>query len=84
MIILLTQVLKPGLARVILHSYLISPSGRQKHYLAKDQLLEMKNVWLEFLFNHSGRGTNIEHLMNSYSVNITFVSNRYTLKSTYY
>ncbi|PLW29387.1 hypothetical protein PCASD_21343 [Puccinia coronata f. sp. avenae] len=75
MIILLTQVLKPGLARVILHSYLISPSGRQKHYLAKDQLLEMKNFWLKFLFNHSGRGTNIERLMNSYSVNITFLQN---------
>ncbi|PLW27112.1 hypothetical protein PCASD_23491 [Puccinia coronata f. sp. avenae] len=72
MIILLKPVHKPGLACVILHSYLIAPSGRQKHYLAKDQLLEMKNFWLKFLFNHSGRRTNIERLMNSYSVNITF------------
>jgi hypothetical protein len=77
MIILLNEVLPCGLAHVIKHSLLIAPSGRQNHFLAKDQYLKMQKFWLKFFFKHSGRGTNIDRLMNSYSVNITLVSRIY-------
>ncbi|KAA1123855.1 hypothetical protein PGTUg99_026570 [Puccinia graminis f. sp. tritici] len=68
MIILLNEVLPRGLAHIILHSVLIAPSGRQKHFVAKDQHLEQQNYWLKFFFNHSGTGTNIDRLKNVYSL----------------
>ncbi|EFP86096.2 uncharacterized protein PGTG_12052 [Puccinia graminis f. sp. tritici CRL 75-36-700-3] len=75
MILLLNEVLPRGLAHIILHSLLIAPSGRQKHFVAKDQHLEQQNYWLKFFFNHGGRGADIDRLKNVYSVNITLLQN---------
>ncbi|OAV96361.1 hypothetical protein PTTG_26365 [Puccinia triticina 1-1 BBBD Race 1] len=70
MIILLNEVLPPGLARIIKHSMFVAPSGRQKHFVAKDQYLQSENYWLKSFFNSTGRGTNIDRLKDSYSLNV--------------
>ncbi|KAI7942010.1 hypothetical protein MJO28_012037 [Puccinia striiformis f. sp. tritici] len=47
-----------------------APSGRHKHFVAKDQHLEDQNYWLKYFFNRSGRGTNIDRLKDVYSLNV--------------
>ncbi|KAI7966333.1 hypothetical protein MJO29_002081 [Puccinia striiformis f. sp. tritici] len=70
MVILLNKILPKGLRKLILHSLLVAPSGRHKHFVAKDQHLEDQNYWLKYFFNHSGRGTDINRLMDVYSLNV--------------
>ncbi|POW07635.1 hypothetical protein PSHT_09895 [Puccinia striiformis] len=74
MIILLNEILPKGLRKLILHSLLIAPSGRHKHFVAKDQHLEDQNYWLKYFFNRSGRGTNIDRLKDVYSLNVPLVT----------
>ena len=73
MIILLNEILPKGLGQVIRHSLFIAPSGRPKHFVAKDQYLETQNYWLKYFFNHSGSGTNIDCLKDVYSLNVPLV-----------
>ena len=73
MILLLNEILPPGLQKLLKHSLFIAPSGRQKHFVAKDQYLEMQNYWLKYFFNHAGRGTDIERLKDVYSLNVPLV-----------
>ncbi|PLW41572.1 hypothetical protein PCANC_17426 [Puccinia coronata f. sp. avenae] len=73
MIILLNYALPDGLSQVIKHSLLVAPNAGRKHYLPKDQYLEMKNYWLKHFFNDTGRGTNINPLKDLYSVNVTLL-----------
>ncbi|PLW31556.1 hypothetical protein PCASD_19118 [Puccinia coronata f. sp. avenae] len=73
MIILLNYALLDGLSQVIKHSLLVAPTAGQKHYLPKDQYLEMKNYWLKHFFNDTGQGTNIDCLKDLYSVNVTLL-----------
>jgi hypothetical protein len=42
-ILLINEVLPPGLGQLIQHSLFIAPSGCQKHFVAKDHYLEMQN-----------------------------------------
>ncbi|KAA1126493.1 hypothetical protein PGTUg99_021912 [Puccinia graminis f. sp. tritici] len=70
MIILLNEILPPGLGKVIKHSMFVAPSGKQKHFVAKDHYLENQNYWLKHFFNNSGRGTNIDRLKSIYSPNV--------------
>ncbi|KAA1117752.1 hypothetical protein PGT21_022293 [Puccinia graminis f. sp. tritici] len=70
MILLLNEVLPPGLRHILKHSLFVAPSGRQKHFVAKDQFLESQNYWLKHFFNNTGRGTNINRLKNTYSLNV--------------
>ncbi|PLW28415.1 hypothetical protein PCANC_20807 [Puccinia coronata f. sp. avenae] len=73
MIILLNYALLDGLSQVIKHSLLVAPTAGRKHYLPKDQYLEMKNYWLKHFFNDTGQGTNIDCLKDLYSVNVTLL-----------
>ncbi|KAA1127474.1 hypothetical protein PGTUg99_037102 [Puccinia graminis f. sp. tritici] len=73
MIVLMNEILPPGLSKVVRHSLLVAPSARQKHFVAKDLYLEMQNYSLKYFFNHSGRGTEIKRLKDVYSVNIPLV-----------
>lgn len=50
---LLTKVLPRPLSRIILHSLLISPTGRGGHFVAKDFFLEVQNYWLKYFYNHA-------------------------------
>ncbi|OAV92777.1 hypothetical protein PTTG_27538 [Puccinia triticina 1-1 BBBD Race 1] len=59
MILLLTKVLPSGLAKTLLHSLLINPTGRPNHFVAKDFFLKNNNFWLKYFYNHSGIGTEI-------------------------
>ncbi|EHS64102.1 uncharacterized protein PGTG_20804 [Puccinia graminis f. sp. tritici CRL 75-36-700-3] len=74
MIILLNEILPKGLRKVISHSLLIAPSGRQKHFVAKDQHLKNQNFWLKYFFNHSGQGTDIKRLKDVYSLNVPLLN----------
>ncbi|OAV99080.1 hypothetical protein PTTG_25447 [Puccinia triticina 1-1 BBBD Race 1] len=58
MIILLNEVLPPGLRKVIKHSMFVAPNGKQKHFFAKDHYLENQNYWLKHFFNNTGQGAN--------------------------
>ncbi|OAV96747.1 hypothetical protein PTTG_26233 [Puccinia triticina 1-1 BBBD Race 1] len=68
MILLLTKVLPKGLAKTLLHSLLINPSGRPNHFVAKDFFLENNNFWLKYFYNHSGIGTEISRLKDIFLV----------------
>ncbi|KAH9469724.1 hypothetical protein Pst134EA_007004 [Puccinia striiformis f. sp. tritici] len=70
MVLLLTELLPPSLAKLFKHSLLFSPTGRENHFVAKDFYLELQNYWLKFVFNRSGRGTKIERLKDIFSLNI--------------
>ncbi|EFP90944.2 uncharacterized protein PGTG_17216 [Puccinia graminis f. sp. tritici CRL 75-36-700-3] len=70
LVLLLTEILPPDLAKLFRHSLLFSPSGREGHFVSKDSYLEMQNYWLKFLFNQTGVGTNINRLKNLFSMNI--------------
>ncbi|POW04996.1 hypothetical protein PSTT_10002 [Puccinia striiformis] len=77
MLILLTDVLPPGLQKVLQHSMLITPSGRAGHFVGKDFFLEVhlevQNCWLKYVYNNSGIGTNIRRLMDVFSLNISML-----------
>ncbi|KAA1139258.1 hypothetical protein PGTUg99_037582 [Puccinia graminis f. sp. tritici] len=73
MIILLNEILPPGMGKLIQHSMLIAPSGRPNHFVAKDSHLKSQNYWLKFFFNNSGRGTDIDRLKDVYSLNVPLV-----------
>ena len=73
MIVLLNEVLPCGLGTLIQHMLFIAPSGQQKHFVAKDQYLELQNYWLKYFFNHSGTGTDINRLKNVFSLNVPLV-----------
>ncbi|KAH9468225.1 hypothetical protein Pst134EA_011854 [Puccinia striiformis f. sp. tritici] len=70
LVLLLTVVLPPSLAKLIRHNLLVSPSGRPNHFVAKDFLLETNNYWLKYFFNRAGVGTQIERLKELFSSNI--------------
>lgn len=53
LVLLLTKTLPKPLAHVILHSLLISPSGRPNHFVAKDFFLEIQNYWIKFFYNNT-------------------------------
>lgn len=78
LVLLLTVVLPPSLAKLIRHNLLVSPSGRPNHFVAKDFLLETNNYWLKYFFNRAGVGTQIERLKELFSSNIPLVSNQDT------
>ncbi|KNF05273.1 hypothetical protein PSTG_01487 [Puccinia striiformis f. sp. tritici PST-78] len=73
MLILLTEVLPPGLQKVLQHSMLVTPSGRDGHFVGKDFFLEVQNCWLKYVYNNSGIGTNIRRLMDGFSLNISML-----------
>jgi hypothetical protein len=73
MVLLLTQFLPPSLSKLFRHSLLISPSGREGHFVAKDFYLEINNYWLKFFYNRSGIGTRVDRLKNLFSLNIPLV-----------
>ncbi|KAA1098473.1 hypothetical protein PGT21_035615 [Puccinia graminis f. sp. tritici] len=75
LVLLITKVLPQGLQAVIKHSLLVSPSGRPGHFVAKDHYLEIKNYWLKYIYNQTGRGTEIKRLVDLYSINILTVRN---------
>ncbi|KAI7951190.1 hypothetical protein MJO28_006874 [Puccinia striiformis f. sp. tritici] len=70
MVLLLTEILPPSLAKHFRHSLLFSPSGRENHFVAKDFYLEIQNYWLKYFFNQTGSGTKIDRLKNLFSLNI--------------
>lgn len=67
------MIVPPGLSKVILHSLLIAPSGRHNHFSPKDYFLKHQNCWLKYIFNQTGRGTEISRLKDVYSVNVPMV-----------
>ncbi|KAH9807170.1 hypothetical protein DFH28DRAFT_1018314 [Melampsora americana] len=67
---LLTKVLPKPLAQVIMHSLLISPTGRPGHFVAKDFFLEVQNYWLKYFYNNAGPGTDIQRLKETFSLTI--------------
>ncbi|KNF01023.1 hypothetical protein PSTG_05656 [Puccinia striiformis f. sp. tritici PST-78] len=71
LIIQLKYALPDSIAKVVLNTLLISPTGKQGHFMATDQYLEVQNYWLKYFFNHSGIGTNIDRLMDVFSSNIS-------------
>ncbi|KAH9443424.1 hypothetical protein Pst134EA_015655 [Puccinia striiformis f. sp. tritici] len=73
-VLLLTVILPPFLSKYLRHNLLMSPTGRPDHFVAKDFWLEIQNYWLEFLYNRSGMGTNMDRLRDIFSLNITMVS----------
>jgi hypothetical protein len=73
MVLLLTEILPPSLAKHFRHSLLFSPSGRENHFVAKDFYLELQNYWLKFFFNQTGAGTQINRLKTLFSLNIHLV-----------
>ncbi|KAA1099875.1 hypothetical protein PGT21_023486 [Puccinia graminis f. sp. tritici] len=69
-IILLKHVLPPDLSKFILHNFLVSPSGRDNHFVPKDYYLELLNYWLKFFYNRSGIGTQVARLQEMFSLNM--------------
>ncbi|KAA1124263.1 hypothetical protein PGTUg99_020108 [Puccinia graminis f. sp. tritici] len=74
MVLMLTVILPPDLRTYLKHNLLISPTGREDHFVAKDYWLEIQNYWIKFLFNNNGTGTQIDRLRDLFSVNIFLVS----------
>ncbi|KAA1130849.1 hypothetical protein PGTUg99_026233 [Puccinia graminis f. sp. tritici] len=73
MVLLLNHVLPPDLSKLVRHNLLVSPTGRENHFVPKDYFLENQNYWLKFLFNRSGVGTQIDRLQEMFSLNITLL-----------
>jgi hypothetical protein len=69
-ILMLNKFLPEDMAKLLRHSLLFSPSGRDNHYLSKDGYLEIQNYWLKLVCNQSGQGNNIKQLKDSFSLNI--------------
>ncbi|POW19917.1 hypothetical protein PSHT_04078 [Puccinia striiformis] len=63
-------ILPPSLAKYLRHNLLMSPTGRENHFVAKDFWLEIQNYWLKFFYNSSGSATQIDRLRDIFSVNI--------------
>ncbi|KAA1074367.1 hypothetical protein PGT21_002864 [Puccinia graminis f. sp. tritici] len=70
LVLMLTKILPPDLAKFLRHNLLVSPSGRANHFVAKDFLLENHNYWLKYFFNRAGMGTQIDRLKHLFSPNI--------------
>ncbi|PLW57776.1 hypothetical protein PCANC_01323 [Puccinia coronata f. sp. avenae] len=70
MIMLITRVLSPGMRHVLQHSLLMSPSGRAKHFVAKDFFLKVQNYWLKYFYNHNGVGSDSKRLRDVFSLNV--------------
>ncbi|KAH9456486.1 hypothetical protein Pst134EB_012684 [Puccinia striiformis f. sp. tritici] len=70
MVLLLTKILPPSLAKYMRHNLLFSPTGRSNHFVAKDYWLEIQNYWIKFLYTKYGPGLQIERLKELFSVNI--------------
>ncbi|KAH9460251.1 hypothetical protein Pst134EB_008436 [Puccinia striiformis f. sp. tritici] len=70
LVLMITKILPPSLAKLMRHSLLVSPSGRPNHFVAKDFLLENHNYWLKFFFNRTGNGSQIDRLKRLFSSNI--------------
>ncbi|POW10956.1 hypothetical protein PSTT_05602 [Puccinia striiformis] len=73
MVLLLTKILPPSLAKYMRHNLLFSPTGRSNHFVAKDYWLEIQNYWIKFLYTKYGPGLQIERLKELFSVNIFLV-----------
>jgi hypothetical protein len=54
LVLFLTQILPPDLAKLIRHTLLVSPSGRPNHFVAKDFFLETYNYLLKFFYCWGG------------------------------
>ncbi|KAH9808174.1 hypothetical protein DFH28DRAFT_1196946 [Melampsora americana] len=78
-ILILQKFLPPKIAKAIKHSLLIPTGGRDGHWVAKDFYLEIQNYWLKYFYNNSGQGTNIERLMERFSILIPLVSEAWPL-----
>lgn len=61
LIILLKETLPNDVAHTILHSFLITPSGRPGHFVAKDFFLEVQNYWIKYFYNQSVRSVLVNH-----------------------
>ncbi|PLW28430.1 hypothetical protein PCANC_20815 [Puccinia coronata f. sp. avenae] len=69
-VLLLTVILPPDMRKYLRHNLLITPTGRDDHFLSKDGWLEVQNYWLKHFYNDCGNGTQIDWLCNIYSPNI--------------
>jgi hypothetical protein len=74
LILLLEEGLPCSLAKVVQSTMLISPTGREDHFMPTDQFVEVQNYWLKHFFNSSGTGTEIDRLKDVFSINIPIVS----------
>ncbi|EHS63293.1 uncharacterized protein PGTG_21509 [Puccinia graminis f. sp. tritici CRL 75-36-700-3] len=70
MVLLLQNILPPSLRKYILHTLLISPSGQENHFVAKDYYLELQNYSLKYFYNRTGAGTQVERLREMFSMNM--------------
>ncbi|OAV95875.1 hypothetical protein PTTG_26545 [Puccinia triticina 1-1 BBBD Race 1] len=73
MVLLLQNILPPDVSKYILHTLLMSPSGRQNHFVAKDYYLELQNYSLKFLYNQTGFGTRVERLQEIFLLNMNLL-----------
>jgi hypothetical protein len=73
-VILLSGGLNPSLSKYLRHNLLISPTGRDNHFVAKEFWLEIQNYWIKYFYNKSGIGTQIDCLQDIFSPNIILVS----------
>ncbi|POW14648.1 hypothetical protein PSTT_02771 [Puccinia striiformis] len=77
MVLLLTVILPPSLAKYLRHNLLMSPTGRENHFVAKDFWLEIQNYWLKFFYNSSGSATQIDRLRDIFSANILLLQSMF-------
>ncbi|EFP91557.1 uncharacterized protein PGTG_17611 [Puccinia graminis f. sp. tritici CRL 75-36-700-3] len=80
MVLLLTEILPPGLSKFLKHNLLFSPTGRKGHFVAKDNYLECQNYWLKYVYNNTGNGTKIDRLQDLFSVNIILHKMTYAVR----
>ena len=81
MVVLINEVLTPPLRQFVTHNLLVSPSGRENHFVAKDQYLELLNYALKFFHNRTGAGTQVDRLQEMFSLNINLSSGHCFLAS---
>ncbi|KNE92380.1 hypothetical protein PSTG_07415 [Puccinia striiformis f. sp. tritici PST-78] len=74
LVLFITEILPPSLAKLIRHTLLVLPSGRPGHFVAKDFFLENYNYWLKHFYTRGGMGTQVDRLKTLYSSNIPLVS----------
>ncbi|POW21434.1 hypothetical protein PSHT_02480 [Puccinia striiformis] len=74
LVLFITEILPPSLAKLIRHTLLVSPSGRPGHFVAKDFFLENYNYWLKHFYTRGGMGTQVDRLKTLYSSNIPLES----------
>ncbi|PLW20217.1 hypothetical protein PCASD_18335 [Puccinia coronata f. sp. avenae] len=59
LVLMLNKMLPPSLSKLIRHNILVFPSGRENHFMPKENYLENQNYWLKFFYNSNGDGTKI-------------------------